>query len=442
MSEKSEPLSDRKILLFWLPLAATWLMMATEGPFLAAVIARLAAPKFNLAGYGVAYSLAVLVEAPIIMIMSAATALVHDRDSYTRLRNYTYALNAGISAIMLLLVLPPVFNLVAGRIIGLPDEVSRLTYTACWLLLPWPASIGFRRFYQGILIRNNQTRRVAYGTVVRLSSMALTALIGAVFTSLPGAAVGGLALTVGVTSEAGAVRWMSSGAVRRFQSIPPDPSARPPLTTRSITRFYYPLALTSILSLGIHPMTTFFMGHSRMALESLAAMPVINSLIFIFRSVGLSYQEVVIALMNGNWSLYHRLRRFAMFLAAGVTMAMVLVAFTPVSMLWFHKVSGLTLELSRFSVAPTRILVLMPVMTLLLSFQRAVLVTSEHTTPVTIATAIEVLGIFGVLLLTIHVFGAIGAVGAATAILSGRILSNTYLLPSCSRVLRRRVPST
>ena len=65
----------RGILVFWLPLLATWLMMSVEGPFLAAIIARLADPKYNLAAYGVAFSFALIIEAPIIMIMSASTAL-------------------------------------------------------------------------------------------------------------------------------------------------------------------------------------------------------------------------------------------------------------------------------------------------------------------------------------------------------------------------------
>ena len=54
-------LSRRRILRFWLPLEATWLMMAIEGPFLAAVIARLPAPKENLAAFGVAAALAWIV---------------------------------------------------------------------------------------------------------------------------------------------------------------------------------------------------------------------------------------------------------------------------------------------------------------------------------------------------------------------------------------------
>ncbi len=81
-----QPLTQKDIFKFWLPLAATWLMMSLEGPYLAALIARLPEPKFNLAAYGVAFSLAMIVEAPIIMMMSASTALVKDYKSFVALR--------------------------------------------------------------------------------------------------------------------------------------------------------------------------------------------------------------------------------------------------------------------------------------------------------------------------------------------------------------------
>ncbi|MCJ7680433.1 MAG: hypothetical protein MUP70_06900, partial [Candidatus Aminicenantes bacterium] len=142
-----QELSLKKILLFWLPLASTWLMMAAEGPFLAAVIARLAEPKFNLAAYGVAFSLGIFIEAPIIMIMSASTALVKDWSSYLRLRNFTNFLNAVLTFLILLVCLPPVFQVVAVRLIGLPAEVVRLTQQAVIFLIPWPGVIGYRRFY-------------------------------------------------------------------------------------------------------------------------------------------------------------------------------------------------------------------------------------------------------------------------------------------------------
>lgn len=79
---RSDPPSPRRILAFWFPLAATWLMMAVEGPYVAAIIARLADPTLNLAAYGVAFSFAFIAEAPIIMVMTASNALVRDRASY------------------------------------------------------------------------------------------------------------------------------------------------------------------------------------------------------------------------------------------------------------------------------------------------------------------------------------------------------------------------
>ena len=60
-------LTYRQIFLFWLPLAGTWLMMAVEGPYLAAIIARLDRPTENLAAFGVAFAFAIIIEAPVIV---------------------------------------------------------------------------------------------------------------------------------------------------------------------------------------------------------------------------------------------------------------------------------------------------------------------------------------------------------------------------------------
>ena len=102
----SKPVRMPELFRFWVPLQATWLMMSLEGPFLAAVIARLGEPKHNLAAYGVAFALAILVEAPVIMMMSASTALVDSAGIYRRLRNFMWILNLGITAVMLVLLSP------------------------------------------------------------------------------------------------------------------------------------------------------------------------------------------------------------------------------------------------------------------------------------------------------------------------------------------------
>jgi hypothetical protein len=206
--------TQRGIFLFWVPLAAQWLMMALEGPFLAAIIARMGEPAFNLAAYGVSFALAILIESPVIMLMSASTALVEDGESYRRLRNFSNALNAGSTALLLLVLVPPVYDFLMHGMLGLPEPVVELVYVSLWLLLPWPAAIGYRRFLHGVLIRAGLTRRVAYGTMLRLVGVTAAAVLLYVLTDLPGAWVGAASLSAGVCTEAVAARFMAAGVVR------------------------------------------------------------------------------------------------------------------------------------------------------------------------------------------------------------------------------------
>lgn len=418
-------LSLGKLGRFWLPLQATWLMMAVEGPFLAAVIARLPDPKFNLAAYGVAFSLAIMVEAPVIMMMSASTALVDSAGNYRRLRNFTWYLNLLITAVMLILIFTPAWDLFVLKLIKLDPEVARLTHTSLIILLPWPAAIGYRRFYQGLLIRTGLTRRVAWGTLVRLVAMFSTTYFFWHHTELSGAWVGAWALTAGVLAEGIASRFMAERSVKEIMAE----KGAGLLRYREIWDFYYPLALTSTISLVVHPMVTFFLGQSRHAIESLAVMPVINSLVFIFRTPGLSFQEAAITMLGRSWDNLAQVKRFAALIGAGAALALALLALTPLSLLWLQKVSGLTPELTQFALTPIRILVLMPALSVLLSLQRSLQVARRNTGPVTWASVLEVAGILLVLAITLIWGNWIGATAAATAFMVGRLAGNIYLLP-------------
>ncbi len=419
-------LTNKKILKFWYPLASTWLMMSLEGPFIAAIIARLPEPKFNLAAYGVAFSFALIIESPIIMIMSASTALVKDRNSFLKLRNFTYLLNLVITLLMLIVLIPPVFDYIAIDLITLPLHIAHLTHIAVAILLPWPASIGYRRFYQGILIRNNLTRRVAFGTIFRLVTMAVTALILYFSTNADGVVVGATAMSVGVTSEALVIKLMTLSTLKNLRMV--SDKNENSLDYRGLVNFYYPLALTSMLTLGVQPMVSFFLAQSKMPIESLAVLPVITSLVFIFRSVGLSFQEVAIALMGKNGENYRQLKNFAQMLGIIATCLLAIVAFTPLSQIWFHNVSGLSLELSSFAKIPLMIIAVMPGLSVLITFQRSVLVYSRKTSPITFATIIEVVGILLILFITIKHLEFVGVIAAATAFLVGRTGSITYLM--------------
>jgi len=410
-------------------------MMSVEGPYLAAIIARLDAPAVNLAAFGVAFAFAIIIESPVIMLMGASTALVEDRESYIALRRFAYGLSILLVLIQLVILAPPVFSWVA-ELLSLPGDVSRLARGGLTIMLPWPLAIGYRRFQQGLLIRAGLTRRVAYGTVVRVVTMSVTAYAAYELSSLPGTYIGTLALSVGVVFEAIVSRAMTASVLPEVIQRRRRADRLESLRLDALVAFYTPLALTSLLALASQPTVTFFMGQSRSALESLATLPVIFGLTFIFRSMGLSYLEVVIALAGRNREHVVMLRNFAVGLGLCAAGGLCVIAFTPLAVTWYRDISGLTEELTSFAIAPTRILAILPAFSVLLAFQRGLLVQARRNTPITWATLLELAGIASMLAVAIHLLDLVGAVAAAVAIVSARVASTASLLPTCLAVMR------
>ena len=344
---------------------------------------------------------------------------------------------------LLVLLVPSVYSWLTGTVIGLPAEVADLTYGALWFFLLWPSAIGYRRFLQGVLIRAGKTRLVAWGTVMRLIGMVSAALVGYFVFDMPGAWVGGLALGTGVTVEAIAARFMAASTVRDVLGGKGDlESQGRNVTYRDIATFYFPLALTSLIGLTVQPLLTFFMGRSIAPIESLAVFPVVHALSFFFRSMSLAFQDTAIALMGDRFTHFPELKKFSLSLGLATTAGLSLVAFTPLSRLWFETISGLTPELTSFALTPTRIIVPLPFLSVLLSLQRAILVEGRKTRYITVASALEV-GVVAVVFITLGwQLNFVGATAAFSAFLCGRLSSNVYMLVGCREVLReQRAPT-
>lgn len=417
-------IDSKTITIFWVPLLLTWFMMSIEGPLVSAIIARLGDMKFNLAAYGVAVSIGFIVEAPIVMILSAVVALAKGRESFSKLRKFLFTLNIGITLAMLFILIPPVFRFISRSLLHLPIEIEHLTYIATALMLPWGPAIGYRRLYQGILISNNQTRKVTYGTLFRLGGMAFSAFSLAAFTNLPGAFVGTASLSAGVVLEAIATRMMASGAREKIMSVTNEASS---LRYSFIARFYYPLVLTSLIHMGVRPAVVFFLGQAPHAIESLAVFPVINSFVFIFSCVGVSILEADLALMGEKNQNYPVLRRYSYMLTLICSLIFAAVAFTPLSGVWFQTVSGLSDELTVFAILPVMLMLFIPPSAIIMSLQRAVMMKIKETKPIQNATIIEAIGVILPLYIMIYYFGVTGIVAASIAMVAGRIAANSYL---------------
>ncbi|MBN1149124.1 MAG: hypothetical protein JXA78_17830 [Anaerolineales bacterium] len=339
--------SLKRVLVTWWPLAASWLLMAIELPALSAIVARLPEPEINLAAYGgVVFPIALIIESPIIMLLAASTALSKDLDSYNKIRRFMMTAGASLTALHALIAFTPLYYVVVEGVIGAPQEIVEPARLGLMIMLPWTWSIAYRRFNQGTLIRFGHSQTVGIGTVVRLASNGMVLGIGYALGEIPGIVVGASAVATGVTCEAIYVGLVKSRVLNRELKL--AEAVDPPLSWGDFWAFYIPLVMTSLLSLLANPIGSAALSRMPQALASLAAWPVITGLVFMFRSLGIAFNEVVVALLDEAHT-YNSLKRFTTILAATTTVVLLLITVTPLSQFWFESVSALSPELAEMA---------------------------------------------------------------------------------------------
>lgn len=408
--------------------------MAVEGPAIAAVVSRLAEPKINLAAYGgLVFPLALLVEAPIIMMLAASTALCRDWASFVKLRRFMNRLSGALTIMHIVMAATPVYYLLARYVIHAPEEIIGPARLGLLIMIPWTWSIAYRRFHQGILIRHGHSIKVGIGTGLRLTADGCVLVLGYLTKALPGVAVASLALIAGVLTEATYAHLAVQKPLR--EQLRPSPPAPQPLTTKAMLDFYIPLSLTQLLALISSPLGSAAMGRMPMAIESLASWPVANGVGFLTRSPGGAYNEVVVALAERRGAL-RALRRFAVVMAVGATVFLGIFMIPAVARPVFGGLFDLADPLPDMVWRSLFFMVVLPALAVIQSYFQGLILYGRRTRSITESVAIFLVAVAVALLAGVLWGGATGLYLAVIAMAVGEILRTAWL-GYRSRTLRR-----
>lgn len=289
------PLSGRLYVVFvqWLPLWLSFALMMCEGPALQSAIGRLPDAPLHLAAWGLTMSLSLLVESPVIMLLTTSIALVQDRPTWQSLRSFTLRLCVSQTVLAALVAFTPLFRVVTVTIMRQPLDIVAQAQPAMEIMLLWTASIAWRRFCQGILVRHGHTRLVSAGTAVRLFSVSSVATVLVLLHPLPGVRAAACAIMCGVVAEAISSHLFVRPVLR--DSVLTVDRGEPPLTRAAIWRFHRPLALTTLLTLLAGPLVASALARLPQPEITLAAWPVAFTAVFVLRSGGFAMQEITVA---------------------------------------------------------------------------------------------------------------------------------------------------
>jgi progressive ankylosis protein len=368
--------TQRQIFMFWMPLAASWLLMGAEGPILQAAIARLADMETQLAAFGIVMSLEIAIESPVIMLLATSTALSTSARNYLTLRRFMIWINAIATAVAVLLAFTPLFDFIVRSLMHIPAPIADAAQPGMRIMVLWTAAIGVRRFYQGVMIRNGKTRSIGYGTAVRLLGSGGTGILLAILSGLPGVYVGSIALMAGVLTEAGFVAWAVRPTVRRL--LADKEEGKSTYTLLDVLRYHAPLAATSLLTLLAQPLIGAGLARMPNPEENLAAWPVVWGIVFLFRSPTFALPEAVIALVSER-RLKGTVRTFCRRIGIACSLAMLLVVATPLSRLYVIYVAGLPPNLSRFVMPAVMFALPLPFVNSIHSWLRGLLMAAHAT---------------------------------------------------------------
>ena len=372
--------------------------MGVELPMISAVVARLPDQQVQLAAFGgVVFPLALLVEAPVIMMLAASTALSTNQEAFRVLKRFMGRTALIMTLFHVAFAFTPLYDIVLVPLLDIPDAVVEPARIGFMIMLPWTWAIADRRFHQGLLIRFGHRNEVAIGTGVRLCATILVLVAGALL-EFQGAVVAGAALSISTLSEAIYARVKSRKVITG--ALIEAPVNDVVVRGRKLLSFYIPLAMTPFLVLAMQPIGAA--GIDRMAnpIESLAVWAPLNGLVFLCRSAGVGFNEVVI----GHYSepgARASLRRFAWIVGGGFSILLAVISIPSMARFWFGEIIGLESELIELGTMILWLTVPIPLLTFLQSFYQGAIVDAHRTRYITesviaffvVTTSIIILGV-------------------------------------------------
>ncbi len=266
--------------------------MALGDPLTTTTLAHLPDARNNIAAVGVAKAIAIFCESPIIMLLHASNALAATQASRQALWRFTLVASGSMSLLLAVTTIPAIFAIVGEGWLGVSPALSNSIRSILSIVILWPFAIGWRRYFQGLLIHHGHSNAVAQAGLIRLLTVG-GILMGGFNLKANGATVAALSLVWGVIAEAVAATYLARklGATK-----PPAIISTPelPKDLAGVWKFYAPLGGTMMLGWGARAALVGIVARSNDGSIALAAWPAAWGLVLVIANSTRMVQQIII----------------------------------------------------------------------------------------------------------------------------------------------------
>ena len=416
---------NRQLIQLWqqfIPLSLSDVTMALGDPLTTTTLAHLPDPRTNIAAVGVAKAIAIFCESPIIMLLHTSNALAPTQASRRALWKFALIASGAMSLLLALTTIPTIFAIVGEGWLGVSPSLSGTIRSVLTIAILWPLAIGWRRYFQGLLIHSGQSYAVAQAGIVRLLVVGII-LAGGFTLKANGAVVAGMSLVWGVIAEAVAVTYLARklGATKLPELIS---TPELPQDVAGVWQFYAPLGGTMMLVWGARAALVGIVARAEDGAIALVAWPAAWGLVLVIANSTRMGQQIIIR--NRQLLPDRLLITFAITVGIVCSLILLSVSGTSISAAAIGWFVGNDEEL----IARVRpVLLICTVIPLCVSVQNAIqgfLVSEGHTWGINQAAWIGSIVMLGTAYLGAQ-SGQHGAIAAAIGMILGNIMEIGYL---------------
>ena len=420
---QSQAVNLRTLWREFLPLSLSDVTMACGDPMLTTTLAYLPSAQMNIAAVGIAKSLAIFFESPIIMILHAANALAASGDSRKALWRFTLLVGGGLTFLLSLLGLPLIFNFVGVSLLGIPPAMLTTVSQVLLLMGGWPFAIAWRRYFQGLLIYHGQSHALAKASICRLFTLAVVLTAGFLL-HISGGIVAGFGLISGVIVEAIVVTIF---ARRSGATLPPETVTQPnlPSNLAQVWKFYLPLANSMMVVWGGRTILISILARAQDATIAIAAWSAAWGLVLVIANSTRMVQQMVIKYRHQVSD--KQLLIFAVSVGAACSTLLLLMSVTPIGDRIVQSFIGNDLTLAN-SIKPVLLIcTIVPLFVALQNATQGFLVSENRTGHVNLSTWLGTVTLLIIASLAINK-GMNGATAAAIAMITSMLVEIICLL--------------
>lgn len=370
----------RELLRFFTPLGIAWSLMMFTHTIIAAGLSRTTNPTVSTAAYAVALSLAAIAEAPLVMIRQTVMANVTSRQTFLTVRVVLITTLCFFAAIVLSIAyIPSISRLVLQQILGVQDDLFAATVLAFRVTMFLPLVSALRCLYQGLITAQRRTSYISTGMFVRVGYMILLVIGFTRWHWVVGPLVGAIALVSGIGVE---------GLMAYIFGRKLIPEGEATITTRAVWQFYLPLIASSLLVSMGKPFINAGLSRMTDAAIGLAAFNNASALAWAIISPSQTVHQVTMV-FGREQADRPVVRRFASRFAAGSTLLLLLLGFSPLGPWILSNLISAPKETLPATLLALRTLAFFPLVICWQEYNMGLLLLSHSTRVVGIAKALN-----------------------------------------------------